>query len=119
MPQINLKNMSAINLIDLRSQVDAILSNKVKSERALLETALKKLDGVGVRVRRGHPAKPHALAGKKVAPKYRGPNGETWTGRGMKPRWLASALKEGKAAEDFLIASGAKLSRKGGSKAKS
>jgi DNA-binding protein H-NS len=23
-----------------------------------------------------------------VAPKYRGPNGETWTGRGRQPSWL-------------------------------
>jgi DNA-binding protein H-NS len=40
---------------------------------------------------------------KKIAPKYRGPDGCTWTGRGMMPRWLASALKEGKKLEDFLI----------------
>jgi DNA-binding protein H-NS len=40
---------------------------------------------------------------KKVVPKFRGPDGETWTGRGMKPRWLTSALNEGKQLNDFLI----------------
>jgi DNA-binding protein H-NS len=40
---------------------------------------------------------------RKVAPKYRGPNGETWTGRGMKPRWLTKAINEGKQPSDFLI----------------
>ena len=25
---------------------------------------------------------------KPVAPKYRGPNGELWTGRGRQPRWV-------------------------------
>ena len=40
---------------------------------------------------------------KKIAPKYRGPDGGTWTGRGMTPRWLTGALKDGKTLEDFLI----------------
>jgi DNA-binding protein H-NS len=32
-----------------------------------------------------------------VAAKYRGPNGETWSGRGRQPQWL------GNAREKFLI----------------
>ena len=40
---------------------------------------------------------------KKIAPKYRGPANDTWTGRGMKPRWLTNELKDGKKLEDFLI----------------
>lgn len=39
----------------------------------------------------------------KVAPKYRNEKGETWTGRGKKPRWLAAALTGGAKLEDFLI----------------
>lgn len=43
-------------------------------------------------------------SGGKVAPKYRNPaSGETWSGRGLKPRWLASALDSGKKLEDFSI----------------
>jgi DNA-binding protein H-NS len=40
-----------------------------------------------------------------VAPKYRNPENpeETWAGRGLKPRWLAAAIKSGKNQDDFLI----------------
>jgi DNA-binding protein H-NS len=38
-----------------------------------------------------------------VPPKYRGPNGETWAGRGAKPRWLVAAMKKGKKLDSFLI----------------
>lgn len=39
-------------------------------------------------------------AGKKVAPKYRDPaTGNTWTGRGIAPKWL-----QGKDKAQFLIA---------------
>ena len=42
--------------------------------------------------------------GKKVPIKYRGPKrGDTWTGRGKPPRWLAAQIAEGKKREDFLI----------------
>lgn len=41
---------------------------------------------------------------RKVAPKYRGPNGETWSGRGLKPRWLTAEIDSGKQLADFLIA---------------
>ena len=39
----------------------------------------------------------------KSAPKYRGPNGETWTGVGPKPKWMKEALAAGKSKEDFAI----------------
>jgi DNA-binding protein H-NS len=36
--------------------------------------------------------------------KYRGPNGETWSGgRGRRPRWVQEALKKGKKIEDFAV----------------
>lgn len=44
-----------------------------------------------------------ALAGKPVAPKYRGPNGETWTGRGLMPKWLADLVAQGRSKEEFAI----------------
>jgi DNA-binding protein H-NS len=40
----------------------------------------------------------------KVAAKYRNPaTGESWTGRGLQPKWLKAALTEGKQLTDFLI----------------
>ncbi len=42
--------------------------------------------------------------GKKVAPKYRDRvSGATWTGRGLKPKWLQAALDAGKSVTDFAI----------------
>jgi hypothetical protein len=45
----------------------------------------------------------HYSASRKVPPKYRSPSGETWAGRGVRPRWVVAALKRGKRVEDFLI----------------
>ena len=43
--------------------------------------------------------------GTAVAAKYRNPaTGETWTGRGKPPRWMAAQLSSGKTKADFLIA---------------
>jgi DNA-binding protein H-NS len=40
----------------------------------------------------------------KVAAKYRNPaTGETWSGRGLKPRWLSAALGAGRALSDFAV----------------
>ena len=40
----------------------------------------------------------------KSAVKYRGPNGETWSGgRGRKPQWVTQVLSEGKNLEDFAV----------------
>lgn len=110
MAALNLKSMSASDLIDLRDQVEAVLSAKVRSERTALEASLQKLDRLGGR-KAGGSGKRSVLAGKKVAPKYRGPDGETWTGRGLKPRWLAAALKSGSKIEQFLIANARRKGR--------
>jgi DNA-binding protein H-NS len=45
-----------------------------------------------------------AEAGKKVAAKYRDPvSGQTWSGRGLKPKWLQAALSTGKTLNDFAL----------------
>ena len=50
------------------------------------------------------PSKGFAVGVKKVAAKYRDPvSGATWTGRGLKPKWLAMAIASGKTAQDFAI----------------
>ena len=43
-------------------------------------------------------------AGAKVAPKYRNSStGDTWSGRGLQPKWLKAALASGKTIGDFTI----------------
>ena len=39
-----------------------------------------------------------------VAAKYKGPNGELWSGRGLQPRWLSQAIASGHARESFCLA---------------
>jgi DNA-binding protein H-NS len=42
--------------------------------------------------------------GTKVAAKYRNKaTGETWSGRGLQPRWLKAALATGKKLADFAV----------------
>ena len=41
---------------------------------------------------------------KAVAAKYRHPStGETWSGRGRPPHWLADEVAKGKKKEEFLV----------------
>ena len=40
-----------------------------------------------------------------VPAKYRGPCDETWSGRGLTPRWLAALLAQGRAKEEFAVRS--------------
>jgi DNA-binding protein H-NS len=53
------------------------------------------------------PAKDKAKpvkARKPVAVKYRNPEtGETWTGRGKAPKWLAAELAKGRNREQFAV----------------
>lgn len=49
-------------------------------------------------------AKKSSAQGSKVAAKYRDPDsGTTWSGRGLKPKWLKAAIEGGKKIEDFAI----------------
>ena len=42
--------------------------------------------------------------GAPAAIKYRGPNGETWSGgRGRKPQWVTQALQQGRKLEEFAV----------------
>jgi DNA-binding protein H-NS len=98
MRNVNLSGMSVGTLIDLRKRIEKTLVKR----RAEIEQQLKRMDGVvgGARVaRRGGST----LKGKKIPPKYRTPSGETWAGRGARPRWLVAAIKGGKKLDDFLI----------------
>lgn len=42
---------------------------------------------------------------KSAAPKYANPAdaSQTWTGRGRRPRWIETALADGKSLDDMLI----------------
>jgi DNA-binding protein H-NS len=42
-------------------------------------------------------------AAKPVEAKYRGPNGESWSGRGLMPKWMQALVTEGKSKQDFAV----------------
>ena len=94
-----LSAMDVDSLLRLREQVDAVLRDR----RAELQQKLARLNG-GQKLRgRSRGAGGSSLKGRKIPPKYRSPSGETWAGRGIKPRWLVAALKRGKKLDSFLI----------------
>jgi DNA-binding protein H-NS len=50
---------------------------------------------------KGKPAKTGTR--KPAAIKFRGPNGEAWSGRGKTPTWLKGQIAAGKTANDFRV----------------
>jgi DNA-binding protein H-NS len=79
-----------------------------KAERAGVITQIKNLlaehdltvADLGLKAGKGATG---AVKGK-VAPKYRNKDtGETWTGRGLQPKWVQAAIATGKKLEDFTI----------------
>lgn len=117
------------NLIDIQSQIEKLKKQadeiRVKEFDKTVQEILVKMQAFGITFKdlqpgkgRGAKAKSKTAAtaksagskGKKkgatvVAAKYRGPNGETWSGRGLMPRWLAALVAQGQAREDFAIKS--------------
>ena len=72
--------MTVEALFKLRDDVAKALSEKSKDLKRQLER-LGDQESAGSPVRAGR----RSLKGRKVAPKYRGPEGETWAGRGRGP----------------------------------
>jgi DNA-binding protein H-NS len=109
MARINLTSMDVQSLMNLRTRIDETLVDRRRELEKQLRDLGSATDGVSVeRGRRGVSA----LKGRKVAPKYRGPSGETWAGRGARPRWLVAAMKDGKKLNDFSIDKSARKGRK-------
>ena len=95
MAKTNLGSMSVEQLLQFRDDVGKELSRKSTE----LQSQLARL-GADIAPGRGRGS---SLKGKKVPPKYRDRAGNTWAGRGAKPRWLVAAIKEGKKLEDFAV----------------
>ena len=90
--------MSVDALLKLRDDIGETLSRHASD----LKRQLSRLNG-GSEARSAPGRRKRGGRRGKVAPKYRSAKGETWSGRGLKPRWLTAAIKEGKKPEDFLI----------------
>jgi DNA-binding protein H-NS len=99
----NLASMSVDALLQMRDDIGRVLGKKADE----LKTQLSRLGNWGSTDGRTTKAKGvrggRGVKGRKVAPKYRGPNGETWAGRGARPRWLEALVKQGHKREEYLI----------------
>jgi DNA-binding protein H-NS len=94
---IRLSARSNQALCKLRDVIAEELRNRAES----LQRTIDQLVGPTSSAHNEHPGGPKK--GYKVAPKYKGPHGEKWSGRGKTPRWLTAAMSEGKQLNDFLI----------------
>ena len=114
---INLNSMNHKQLADLirraQTRQRALAKEKAATLRARIGALVKaeglRLDDVfgsrATAAAKKAPAK-KTRTRSKVKPKYRNPaTGETWAGRGKRPRWFAAALAAGKKDKDFLIKS--------------
>src|SRR5262245_42999643 len=104
MPRLNnITRMSYSQLVRAELQVARLKAEKLNKERAevrLKAIAMAKAYGFDIDDLFGPSRK------GKVPVKYRDPDnpGNTWTGRGLMPRWLVEATRRGKAKkDDFLI----------------
>ncbi len=116
------------NLIDIQTQIEKLQkqANEIKAKEfnSTVQDILAKMQAFGITVKdlqgakpanavkvgRGKkaaaakkPAKTSKMAGIAVAAKYRGPNGETWSGRGLTPKWLAALIAQGQSKESFAV----------------
>ncbi|MBP6505257.1 MAG: H-NS histone family protein [Rhodoferax sp.] len=112
------------NLIEIQSQINKLQKQasdiKAKEFDKTIQEIVAKMQAFGITLkdlqnagkRRGksttvtakaRTAKVSGKSGTTVAAKYRGPNGETWSGRGLMPRWMRVLVDQGKTKESFLI----------------
>lgn len=71
----------------------------IKDLQAAIAQGTKRKSKVSRPAKNGSKSK-----GVSVPPKYRGPSGETWSGRGLMPRWMAALIAQGREKEEFVIA---------------
>jgi DNA-binding protein H-NS len=115
-------------LIDIQSQIASLQKQaeeirskefeativEIRQKMAAFGITLKDLQIAKVKTKSRPGRKPKAIGGDKpakvkkatatVAAKYRGPNGEAWSGRGLTPKWLATLIAQGSTKEQYLIA---------------
>jgi DNA-binding protein H-NS len=104
----DLDQLSFDQLLSIRERIDKLIGSWILTEKKELETRLQRLskftDSRGISTGK---AAAHSARRKypRVLPKYVNPanSNETWSGRGLPPRWLSEAMKSGKRREDFEI----------------
>ena len=100
------------NLIDIQNQIAALQkqADEIKAQEfdKTVADILEKMAAFGITLKdleavKGKTRKTAAPVAKQAAAKFRGPNGETWSGRGLMPRWLSALVAQGRTKEEFAI----------------
>lgn len=102
------------SLIEIQNQIAQLQKQaeemKASELAATVADILSKMDAFGITVEdleraKGRGRKPAATgkSGNPAPVKYRGPNGETWSGRGLMPRWLSALVAQGQSRESFAV----------------
>ena len=89
-------------LSDLLAERQAIDAAIAAAKPEAVAEVQKLMGDLGLTVADLLPAKP-ARRAAVVPPKYRDPNGNTWSGRGLKPVWLRDAMAKGSTLDDFRV----------------
>jgi DNA-binding protein H-NS len=102
MEDIDLKSMPLDELWALHETISLILARKLEAEKRSLEQRLNELSR---RVRKAANETSERRPYPKVHPKFRNPEPphQTWTGRGLQPRWVRELLAAGKSLDDLRI----------------
>jgi DNA-binding protein H-NS len=102
----DLSTLSEIELQAVIEKAEKVLKEKQSSKRKEVIVKIKELAasiGVNVDIQEGEKVLEKRSA--KVAPKYRNPaeSSQTWTGRGLPPKWLQALLNSGREKSEFEI----------------
>lgn len=87
---------------EIKSQEFQNAVEDIKAKMAAYGITVADLQAGKSRARKSTSGKA-SKTGTPVAIKYRGANGETWSGRGLMPRWLAAQVAQGKTKESFAV----------------
>ena len=103
---LKVKSMAFDELLVAKGRIETEIELRSARDRSRLIEAIGELrSGAVAKSTTVRRARPHALKGKKLPPRYRNPKNrkETWAGRGNRPRWLVAALRGGKKLEAFAV----------------
>jgi DNA-binding protein H-NS len=106
--------LDRMDLEDLVSVIEAAESRRNAKQEQAKETLLaefkERAGKMGISLETLFPRLPEQTtrrsrkdAGRPLAVKFRGPLGETWSGRGIPPRWMSALEATGHNREEFRI----------------
>ena len=89
---------------ELREKEKAAAIADIRAKMAEFDLSMADISGTKpARSGRERGSAKRRTKGVKLPPKYADDQGNTWSGRGIKPRWLQQALADGKSLEHFAV----------------